>query len=127
MSFVVDWDGTKFDIDPNEFSGLELNEIKTRIGCSYTELLRQLTGLEPDAYRVLFWTVDRRTNPDLAFADYPGPPPRVYLPDYKRFTATIGKLLKKATAGLETPTTETTGFPSSSSTTDGSQPTTTTG
>lgn len=128
MSFIVDWDGTEYDIDPNEFTGLELSEIKIRTTWSYRELIRELGGLDADAFRVLFWTVDRRASPDLKFSEYGGPPPRVYVPGFKAFISNVTGLLGKAVADKEeTPTTETNGGPSSSSTTDGSPETITTG
>lgn len=126
MTFAVDWDGTEYDIDPNEFSGLELSEIKIRTTWSYRDLVREIGGLEADAFRVLFWTVDRRENPELKFSEYAGPPPRVYVPHFKAFVGEVTGLLGKAVPKAETPTTETSGTPTSSNDTDGSpEPTTT--
>lgn len=120
MSFVVDWDGKKYDIDPNEFTGLELAEIKIRTGWSYRELVRELGGLDSEAFRALFWTVDKRTSQELKFSDYDGPPARVYVPHYKALVGTVTGILGKAIPGETTPTTETNGGPSSSTDSDGS-------
>jgi hypothetical protein len=122
MSFVVDWDGRQFDIDPNEFTGLELAEIKIRTTWSYRELIRELGGMDSEAFRVLFWTVDKRDNQELKFSEYAGPPPRVYVPHYKAFIDEVTGLLGKAVPKEETPTTETTGGQPSSSNSDGSHP-----
>ncbi len=119
MSFVVDWDGKEYDIDPNEFTGLELAEIKIRTTWSYRELVRAIGGMESEAFRVLFWTVDKRTDPELKFSEYAGPPPRVYVPHYKALCSEVTGILNLAVPKEEeTPTTETNGGQPSSPNSD---------
>lgn len=100
MSWIVPWNGKEFDIDPGEFTGRELSEIKKRTGLAYRALMTEaLPELDPDAIRVLFWIVERRTQPDLVFGDYDGPPIRVVLAHFDGFTAAMdemGKALEKA-------------------------------
>lgn len=123
MTWLVQWNGKEYDVDPSEFTGLELSEIKIRIGQTFTQLLRGIPEFEPDVIRVLFWTVDRRTSPDLKFSEYAGPPMKIVVPELDAFTDRMGELGKSRRPNQ---TTETDGSPGSSSDMDGSPGPTTT-
>lgn len=80
MTWIVTWKGTDFDVDPSEFDGLELTEIKKRTGLTFNQVIDGLAHLDPEAIRAVFWTVERRANPELKFSEYPGPSMRVIIP-----------------------------------------------
>lgn len=80
MTWIVPWNGTDYDVDPSEFTGLELSLVKQRTGMSFTDLMRGAIGLDGDAIRALFWVVDRRQDQSLAFSDYAGPSIRTVMP-----------------------------------------------
>jgi len=120
MTWLVNWNGTEYDIDPAELTGLEMAAIKQRAGFSYRQLMTEaIPDLDGDAIRVLFWTVDRRTNPDLKFSEYAGPPLKVFLGEFTQFVR-LSEDLGKALTIPETP-----GSPSSPSASDGPGPSTT--
>lgn len=80
MSWIIEWNGREYDVDPSEFSGRELKEIKLRTQLTYAKLM-DVVAREQDGEAIcaLFWTVDRRTNPDLKFDTYEGPPLKLVL------------------------------------------------
>jgi len=80
VSWIVAWNGRDYDIDPGEFTGRELGEVKKRVGLTFTELMFDaLPKFDADAIRAVFWIVDRRDDSTLKFDDYDGPPMKVYL------------------------------------------------
>lgn len=113
MSWIVTWNDREYDVDPLGFSGLELSLIKQRTGMGFTKLMQEgIPDMDGDALRALFWVVDRRTDPELKFSEYGGPPLRVILPSLPGFIASAEQMaddLGKAT----TPTIETNGSPGS--------------
>lgn len=119
MSWIVNWNGKEYDVDPLVFSGLELSEIKLRTGFTFRKLIVEgIPDMDPDAIRALFWTVDRRTDSDLKFSEYGGPPAEVWLPAMPAFTKSATALADGMGKAMPTtPTTETTGTPSSPSST----------
>ncbi len=119
MTWNVFWNGLEYDADPAGFSGLELQEIKQRTGLDFWPLLKGIPRMDPDATRAVFWTVDRRQNPELAFGDYAGPTFRDLLPylgAYKTLVDDLGKAVETATSEAS----EKPGIPSSPSGTDAS-------
>ncbi len=96
MSLIIPWGGQEYDVDPAELTMAELREIKQRTGLGFLDLLSGLPQLDPDAVNGLFWTVDRRTVPDLKFAGYVGPRAADLLAHYGQITewsVSLGKLL----------------------------------
>lgn len=74
MSWIIEWNGTPYDVDPHEFSGRELSMVKLRTGLALRPLIQGVLDSDGDAIRVLFWVVAQRTEPELVFSDYDGPP-----------------------------------------------------
>jgi phage tail tube protein FII len=55
MTWLVDWNGKEYDIDPGEFTGRELSEIKSRAGFTYRDLMTEaLPAFDADAIRAVF-------------------------------------------------------------------------
>lgn len=94
MTWIVTWKGTDYDVDPSEFDGLELTEIKKRTGLNFQQLLDGLGHLDPEAIRAVFWTVERRQSPDLKFSEYAGPSMRVIVPALPALNEAIDDLGK---------------------------------
>lgn len=121
MSWIIEWNGKDYDVDPAEFSALELKMIKERTGLTYTKLMDAVAREQDgEAICALFWTVDRRSNPDLKFSDYEGPPLKLILASLDGLSAAmeeLGKAMKIPEMKAET--TQTTP-------TDGGQPSSTT-
>lgn len=119
MTWIVNWNGREYDVDPLTFSGLELSEIKLRTSFTFRKLIIEgIPDMDPDAIRALFWTVDRRSDPDLKFSEYGGPPAEVWLPTLPSFADSAAALADGLGKAMPTtPTTETTGTPSSPSST----------
>jgi hypothetical protein len=122
VSWIVNWDGVDYDVDPTEFSGGELKLIKERTGLTFKKLTEALGELDGEAICALFWIAKRRTQPDLKFADFDGPPLKLFLANLDGFHAAMDEL-GKAMGMPETP--ETSGSESSPSTPDGHEPSTT--
>lgn len=119
MTCLVPWNGAEYDIDPLEFTSLEISLIKQRAGFTFTGLVEALAEFDGDAVRVLFWIVARRDDPDLKFSEFEGPSLKTFLPHIATLTEAIGDEMGKAlpaTSGSD-------GSPSSSDT----PPTSTTG
>lgn len=122
MTWIVEWQGREYDVDPAEFSGAELKLIKERTGLTYMKLLNAVAKEQDgEAICALFWIVDRRSNQDLKFSDYDGPPLKVVLTHFDGLLAAIdeaGKAMgasEKSKDSTETPTTQTDGGLSSPS------------
>jgi hypothetical protein len=79
VTYLVQWKGQELDIDPVDFSGLELGEIKRRTTYSFSQLITALRECDGDAVRALFWVAMRRTDPELKFGEFDGPPIRLFL------------------------------------------------
>lgn len=94
MSWLVDWDGTTYDVDPTEFTALEMSAIKQRAGLTFQQLLQRLVEFDGDAIRAVFWTVERRASPDLKFSEYAGPPVRVIMSQIGGLVAVIDQVGK---------------------------------
>lgn len=94
MTWIVPWNGKDYDVDPSEFTGLELSLIKLRTGLSFMDLLGAIPAMDGDAIRAAFWVVDRRENQDLAFSDYAGPSVRVVMPHLPAFGVAVEALGK---------------------------------
>lgn len=124
MSWIVPWQGKEYDVDPADFSGIELSMIKQRTGYSFKTLMSEVADLDADAMRALFWTIDRRTDPELKFGEYPGPSMATVLPHIEGFTAAMNALTE-GKARTATTTTATSGSQSSPSDSDGPEPSTT--
>lgn len=119
MSWIVTWEGREYDIDPGEFNGLELSEIKKRAGFSYRQLMTEaIPDLDPDAWRVLFWTIDRRANAELTFGEYAGPPIRLLTENFAGYVPLVDALGKAIDSAIPKPTSESDGSESSPSSTD---------
>lgn len=122
MSWIIQWNGKDYDVDPSEFTGLELKKIKLRTGLTYSKLMDAVAREQDgEAICALFWTVDRRTDPDLKFDTYEGPPLKLVLAALDGLNTAmedLGKAMgiqeKKAETTQTTPTGG--GQPSSSST-----------
>ncbi len=80
MTWLVQWNGEVYNVDPTDFDGLELSQIKKATGLDYQELIFGLGKLDSDAFRAVFWVVDRRKNAELKFSEYHGPTMGVILP-----------------------------------------------
>ena len=113
MTWIVAWKGTDFDVDPSEFDGLELTEIKKRTGLTFQQLMDGIGHLDAEAIRAVFWTVERRNDPELKFADYKGPSMRVIIPVLPALGEALDDLGKDLPATLGK-----TGSPPSPSSTD---------
>lgn len=122
MSWIVPWNGRDLDVDPCEFSGLELSLIKLRTGYTFKQLIIEVANLDADAIRALFWTVERRGDQELKFSDYAGPSMNVIVPHMVAYNEVMEEL-GKATGTTATP--ETDGSPSSPSDSDGPDASTT--
>lgn len=119
MTWIVAWNGRDYDIDPGEFTGRELAEIKRRAGFSYRQLMTEaLPDFDADAIRAVFWTVERRQDPNLSFADYDGPPMRVFIAGFDGFPPLVEELGKVLEAAIPA----TSGSDGSASSTDGAPP-----
>jgi len=102
MTWIVPWKGTDWDVDPTEFTGLELSLVKQRTGLSYMQLVEGVANLDGDAVRVLFWVVERRNSPDLRFSEYDGPSLKTviaHLPAFNEAMEEMGKALNPETGG----------------------------
>jgi hypothetical protein len=74
VPWPIDWNGSERDFDPTDFTVRELSEIRRVAGFNgLMELITAIQAMDPDAFRAVFWTVDRRDNGDLRFGDYDGP------------------------------------------------------
>lgn len=116
MSWIVNWNGKEYDVDPTEFTGLELKKVKLRTNLTYKQLIAGIVDLDGEAINAVFWVVDQRENPELKFDTYEGPPMKVILPHLEAFNTAmeeVGKALTPATDGSQ----------SSSSTADVPEPT----
>lgn len=123
MTWTVPWNGKEYDVDPTEFTGLELSRIKQRASLTYRQLVHEIGQFDGEAIRAVFWTVDVRDDPNLKFSEYGGPPLSVIFPHMDAFNdamAAAGKAL-----GMPDPdeTSETSGGPSSASSTEAPSPT----
>lgn len=94
MTWIVSWKGAEFDVDPSEFDGLELTEIKKRTTLNFQQLMDGLAQLDPEAIRAVFWTVERRADPELKFSEYRGPSMRVVIPTLPALIEAIDDLGK---------------------------------
>lgn len=106
MSLPIEWKGRTVDVDPEEYSTLELGEVYKRTGLNYPELLLGVLSGNGDAVRALFWVVDRRDDPELKFDGYAGPPMRVWrelLPHFSVLSVELGKATVAAEAATATP------------------------
>lgn len=121
MSWIIPWNGRDYDVDPGEFSAGELKLIKERTGLRYMELLERATKeMDGEAICALFWIVDRRSNPDLKFSDYQGPPLKLillHLDGYNAAMEELGKAMGIDEKTKATQTTPTDGGPTSPSST----------
>lgn len=95
MSWIVQWNGKEYDADPGEFSGLELKLIKERTGLGFWDLVKGIPRMDGEALRAVFWTVDRRSDPELKFSDYPGPSVRAIMPHLRAFGELVEELGKE--------------------------------
>lgn len=126
MSWIVPWNGTEYDVDPTEFTGLELSEIKKRTGFNFMGVIRGVLDQDGDAIRALFWTVDRRSNQDLKYGDYAGPSLRVIGPHLMGLEAVSDEMEKWVPPSQSPATPENNGSDPSVDSTDGAlQPSTT--
>lgn len=131
MTWIVQWQGREYDVDPSEFSAGELKLIKERTSLSYRKLIEAIGEQDGEAICALFWIVDRRADPNVKFGDYQGPPMKLVLSNLDGFNAAMEDLGKsmgipERKAGT-TPTTQTDGgSPAPSSTLPSSTETSTT-
>jgi hypothetical protein len=79
VSWLVEFNGKELNIDPTDFTGLELSLIKQRTGLNFGAIVEGLRGLDGDAIRALFWAAERRTDPEIKFSDYDGPSLRFFV------------------------------------------------
>lgn len=115
MSWIVQWNGKDYDVDPTEFTGMELKLVKERTGLSYSGLIRGLKEQDGDAICALFWIAARRENQSLNYGDFEGPPLRLVLANLHGLLAAMEELGKLMEATAATRTTGTAGIPSSPS------------
>lgn len=118
MTWIVPWKGTDWDVDPTEFTGLELSLIKQRTSLSFSQIVEGVADLDGDSIRALFWTVERRNDPDLKFSEYDGPPVGIVIAHLTAFNVAMEEMGKALNP-------ETDGFPDSPSSTDTPEPSTT--
>jgi len=116
VTWLIEWNDRELNVDPLDLSGLELSLIKQRTTLTFRGLSAALQEVDGDAVRALFWIAERRTNPDLKFSEYEGPPIRLFLEHIDGLEKAIGDLGKA-------PTPETSGSPSSPSDVDTPEPT----
>lgn len=116
MSWLVVWNDREYDVDPTEFTGLELKKIKLRTGLSYKDLVRGIADLDAEAINAVFWAVDQRDKPDLKYDEYAGPPIKVILPHLEAFNTAMEEVGKALNPGSD-------GSPSSPSDADTPEPT----
>lgn len=80
MSWIIQWNGKDYDVDPLDFSMAELSAIHERTGLKgFHALMDAMSTQDPDAWKAAFWTVDRRQDPELKWTCYDGPTTRVIL------------------------------------------------
>lgn len=126
MSWIVEWNGVEYDIDPSEFTTSELKQVKILTQFRYRKLLDAVADLDPEAIHILFYTVAKRTDPNLKYSEFEGPPLKVFLAGLGGMEAMVndlGKLLDGVAEKLKPPTSTTTptsGTDDSASTVDSS-------
>jgi len=116
MTWLVTWNGREYDVDPSEFTGLELKLIKDRTNLSFRDLVNGIARFDGEAVQAVFWAVARRDEPDLKFSDFQGPPMKLVVANIAAFNDAMEELGKAADPD---PSPETTGSGSSPSTPDG--------
>ena len=115
MTYMVEFNGHELNIDPADFTGLELSLVKQRSGLTFRSIAQGLQELDGDAIRVLFWVAERRHDPDVKFSDYEGPSLRFFM----KHVDGLGEALDDLGKGASSETSpEMNGSPSSSSETD---------
>lgn len=124
MTWIVTWNGVDYDVDPSELNGLELKLIKDRSGLTYNDLLKGIFTFDGEAICAVFWAAARRTDPELKFSDFAGPPLRLVMANLEGLTAAMEDL-GKAMGMPDDETPETNGSASSPSTPDGPETPTT--
>jgi hypothetical protein len=95
VTFVVAWKGQELDIDPVDFTGLELSEVKKRTALTFKTLIEGLRECDGDAIRALFWVAMRRTDPELKFSEFDGPPLRLFLQHFEGLSVAMDEGLGK--------------------------------
>lgn len=94
MTWIVKWGDVEYDADPAEFTGLELKLVKDRTGLKYRDLVRGLLDSDGEAICAVFWVAARRTDPELKFSDFAGPPLRLVMANLEGLTAALEELGK---------------------------------
>lgn len=123
MSWIVNWNGVDYDVDPNEMNGTELKLVKQMTGMLYRDLVRAVLAFDGEAINAVFWIAVRRTSPDLKFSDFDGPPLKLVLANLDGLNAAMEEVGKAMGMPDEIP--ETSGSGSSPSTPDTPEPSTT--
>lgn len=119
MSWIIPWNGVDHDVDPGEFTGREMKLVKDRTGLTYRTLIEAVAALDGEAVCALFWVVARRSDPDLKFTDFDGPPMKLvidHFPEFGEVMDDLGKALTRATNGSPSSPTDSDG--TETSTTD---------
>lgn len=123
MTWKVDFNGRTLDVDPTEMTGAELKRVKLLTGLSYRELINGIGAMDGEAILAIFYIAELRSNPDLKYTEYSGPPVRVVLENIGGFESAMDAVGKATGVTSETNG----GQPSPSSIPDSSTESSTTG
>jgi hypothetical protein len=120
VSWIINWNGVDYDVDPSEFTGGELKLVKERTGLRYSELVQNILAFDGEAICAIFWVAARRTNPELKFSEFDGPPLRLVMANLEGLNAAMDDL-GKAMGMPDEENPETNGSDSSPSTPAGTE------
>lgn len=123
MTWIVTWNGVDYDVDPTEFTGMELKLLKQRTGLTFNTLTASLLEYDGEAICGLFWVAARRADPELKYTEFEGPPLKLVMANLDGLNTALDELGKAMGMPDEIP--ETNGSESSPSTPDTPEPSTT--
>lgn len=77
---MLQWNGNSYDTDPASLTMGELETLSQRCEITgFQDLIDRLKRVDHIGWKAMFWTQDRRRQPDLRWDGYDGPPLRVLL------------------------------------------------
>lgn len=121
MSWIVPFNGRDLECDPGLIDGIELGLIKRNTGLSTKNFVLALADLDGEAWRALFWIVERRDDDSVKFSDYRGPSLELIMEYAAGLQERIEYMAGKGLASQTATTTGTTGTPTSPNG-DGTEP-----
>lgn len=77
---MLQWNGNSYDTDPASLTMGELETLSQRCEITgFQDLIERLKRVDHIGWKAMFWTQDRRRQPDLRWDGYDGPSLRVLL------------------------------------------------